>query len=90
MPRRIRIHWLVLAVAILLTATSITLALYAPHGPDPARGLQIVLTATAVLWILWGQMVHARKREARADADEYLRLIVRGDDSPFRRKSGTR
>lgn len=90
MPTRIQTHWLVFAVAILLTAASITFALCVPHGPDPARGLQIVLTATAVAWIMWGQMVHANKRDARADADEYLRLIVRGDTSPFRRKTGAR
>ena len=87
MPERIQLHWLVLAVAILLTAASIFFALYAPHGPDSERGIQLVLAATVVAWILWGQMATANRR-ARSDADDYLRLIARGDVAQFRRRIG--
>lgn len=90
MPKRIRVHWLVFAVAILLTVASILFAVYAPHAPDSTRGLLLLVAAGAVCWIMWGQMLHAGRRDARADADEYLRLIARGDDNPFRRRSGIR
>jgi hypothetical protein len=89
-PPRVPLHWLLFVIAILLTVASVYFSLYGPHGPDSDRGLQLVLTANAVAWILWGQMVHANKRAARADADEYLRLITRNEPAPFRRRPRTR
>lgn len=86
MPTRIQLHWLVLAIAILLAVISIMFALHAPHGPDSSRGLQLILTATAIAWIMWGQMVHANRR-AKSDADDYLRLIAQGDVTQFRRRT---
>lgn len=89
MPARIQLHWLVFIVAILLSAASIYFSLYAPYGADSDRGIQLVLTASAVAWIMWGQMAHANRR-ARSDADDYLRLIAQGEVTQFRRKTGTR
>jgi type VI protein secretion system component VasK len=83
---RIQLHWLVFVIAILLAVLSIAFALYAPHEPDSSRGLQLVLTATGIAWIMWGQMVHANRR-ARSDADDYLRLIAQGDVTQFRRRA---
>ncbi|PWK81646.1 hypothetical protein C8D88_11657 [Lentzea atacamensis] len=85
---RVQPHWLVFVIAILLTAASIYLSLYGPHGVNSDRGLHLVLTGTAVAWIMWGQMVHANRR-ARADADDYLQLIARGDVVQFRRRTGS-
>lgn len=90
MPSRVQPHWILFAIAIFLTAASVYFSLYGPHGPSSDRGLHLVLTAAAVSWILWGQMVHANKRAARADADEYLRLIARSEPIPFRRRPHTR
>jgi hypothetical protein len=87
-PSRIPLHWLVFVIAILLTTAAVYFSLYAPHGADADRGLQLVLTATAVAWILWGQMANASRRSARADADEYISLIARSSSKPipFRRR----
>lgn len=90
MPPRVQLHWLLFIIAILLTSASVYFSLHGPHGADADRGLDLIRTAAAVSWIMWGQMVHASKRAARADADEYLRLIARNEPIPFRRRPHTR